>query len=105
MTHEQLLILALGVVTLAWLATAWAWGSANAEVIRLTVQITEIYKEDTALWEQQLERQKEDTAWFLETCELLNDRTVALQSIAAQETPGANATVKRMARMAREAVK
>ena len=36
--------------------------------------------------------------------EILTRRTDALRAIAAQETSGANATVQRMARMAREAL-
>ena len=42
---------------------------------------------------------------FTATCSTLTTRTEALQSIAEQETPGANATVRRMADMAREALK
>lgn len=50
-------------------------------------------------------REREDAMAFARISgEILTRRTEALRTIAAQETPGANGTVKRMARLAREAL-
>ena len=50
-------------------------------------------------------REREDAMAFARISgEILTRRTEAIRTIAAQETPGANGTVKRMARMAREAL-
>lgn len=43
--------------------------------------------------------------WIMRNIPIMNNRVRALQQIAAQETPSANATVKCMARIAREALK
>lgn len=48
------------------------------------------------------------TAWYRDYCLALgkaSSKRVALERIAAMETPNANATVRRMAKTAREALK
>jgi hypothetical protein len=47
--------------------------------------------------------EESDRKW--KYCDRARDYKVALHQIAEQETPSANATVKRMARIAREALK
>jgi CHASE3 domain sensor protein len=59
--------------------------------------------------EERLKQQVEQTdGWaenFIDTSDLLNAARNALRAIAAEEKPTSNATVKRMAAMAREGLK
>ena len=54
------------------------------------------------LWRNNRNFEATDKYYWIE---LASKRRDALRAIAAMETPGANATVKRMARAAREALK
>ena len=55
-------------------------------------------------WSERLKQERSNIVTTIDDASRLLRYASALSAIAAQETPGANATVKRMARMAREAL-
>ena len=57
---------------------------------------------DKLYWSHLASRRRDDKIYWVE---MASYRREALNEIAAMETPGANGTVKRMAKRAREALK
>lgn len=83
--------------TLIWFGLAMLEAAAILFLVARVMRMTE-------KWARERNRA---TLWMqthVMALEGINDRSRRLRKIAEQETPGANATVKRMARIAREAL-